>query len=102
MDRGRKRPKRKAERLGGERAKIVQFDPPTLPKTVNIKPQGRPDYEANMVSRDPVKILVILHDMAHNHDSTKDETMAIVESDMKLMMGFQGKTASVDEFLRLF
>ena len=28
--------------------------------------------------------------------------MAIVESDMKLMMGFQGKTATVDEFATLF
>ena len=54
------------------------------------------------MSRDPVKLLVMLRDMAHNHDSIKDETMAIVESDTKLMMGFQGKTASVDEFLRLF
>ena len=72
------------------------------PKTVIIKLQGQPDYEANTVSRDPVKLLVMLRDMAHNHDSTKDETMAIVESDMKLFIGFQGKTESVDEFLCLF
>ena len=40
--------------------------------------------------------------MAHTHDLTKVETMAIVYSDMKLMIGFLGKTATIDEFLRLF
>ena len=67
-----------------------------------IKLQGQPDYEQNTVSRDPVKLLIMLRDMAHNYDSTKDETMSIIESDMKLMMGFQGKTATVDELLCLF
>ena len=28
--------------------------------------------------------------------------MAIVESDMKLMLGFQGKSASIEEFATLF
>ena len=72
------------------------------PKTAIMKLQGQPEYKQNTVSRDPVKLLTMLRDMAHNHDLTKDETMAIVESDMKLMMHFQGETATVDEFLFLF
>ena len=40
MDRGRKSPKRKEERLGGEWAKIVQFDPPTLPNNSDHQAAG--------------------------------------------------------------
>ena len=72
------------------------------PKQVILKLEAQPGYEENELTRNPVRLLEILRDVAQSFDATKNETMVIVESDMKLMMGFQGKTASVDEFATLF
>ena len=44
----------------------------------------------------------MLRDIAQSFDATKNETMAIVESDVKFYLGFQGKTASIDEYATLF
>ena len=60
--------------------------------------EAHPGYEVNTLTRSPVKLLEILRDVVQSFDTTKNETMAIVESDMKLMVGFQGKTATVDGF----
>ena len=64
--------------------------------------EAQPGYEVNTLTRSPVKLLEILRDVAQSFDATINETMAIVKSNMKLMMGMQGKTASVDEFSTLF
>ena len=44
----------------------------------------------------------MLRDIAQSFDATKNETMAIVESDVKLYLGFQGKTASIDDCATLY
>ena len=64
--------------------------------------EAHPGYEENALVRNPMRLLEILRDVAQSFDATKNETMAIVESDMKLMLGFQGKSASIDEFATLF
>ena len=55
-----------------------------------------------MDARDPVAPLVILRDITHKHDATKNETMAIIKSDMELYLGHQAKTNSINEYYRLF
>ena len=72
------------------------------PKQVILKLEAHPGYEANALKGVPVKLVEILRGVAQSFDATKNETIAIVESDMKLMMGFQGKTATVNEFATLF
>ena len=49
-----------------------------------------------------MRLLEILRDVAQSFDATKNETMAIVESDLKLYLGIQGKSASIDVFATLF
>ena len=44
----------------------------------------------------------MLRDIAQSFDATKNETMAIVESDVKFYLGFQGKTASIDDYATLY
>ena len=58
------------------------------PKQVILKLEAQPGYEVNALKRGPVELLEILQDFAQSFDATKTETMAIVESDMKLMMGY--------------
>ena len=71
-------------------------------KQVILKLQAQPGYEENALARNPVRLLEILCDVAHNFNAAKNRTMAIVKSDMKIMIGFQGKTASIDHFATLF
>ena len=64
--------------------------------------EGQPGYEKCTKTRNPVEFLVMLRDVMHKHNSRKDKTMVIVESDMQLYLGIQGKTDTIDKFLRLF
>ena len=49
-----------------------------------------------------MRLLEILHNVVRSFDATKNETISIMESDMKFMIGFQGKTASIDELATFF
>ena len=51
-------------------------------KTVINKLEAQPDYEKHSMTRDPVEIIIMLRVVSHKHDSRKDETMAIVDSDV--------------------
>ena len=54
------------------------------PKQVTLKLEAQPGYDEHALKRDPVKLLELLRDIAQSFDVTKNETMAIVESDVKL------------------
>ena len=47
-------------------------------------------------------LLKTIRDIALNHDESKPGLMAIIECDLKLSLGFQGKTKSCDEFMAMF
>ena len=64
------------------------------PKQVTLKLEAQPEYEEHTLKRDPIQLLELLRDIAQSFNVTKNESMAIVESDVKLYLGFQGKTAS--------
>ena len=64
--------------------------------------KAKPGYEEQALKRDPIKLLELLRDIAQSFDAAKHETMAIIESDVKFYLGFQGKTASIDECATLF
>ena len=72
------------------------------PKTVTLKLEAQPGYEVQALARDPIKLLIMLRDIAQSFDATKDATMSIVESDVRLYLGFQGKKASIDEYATLY
>ena len=44
----------------------------------------------------------MLRDIAQSFDTTKNATMSIVKSDIKFYLGFQGKTASIDDYATLY
>ena len=44
----------------------------------------------------------MLRDIAQSFNATKNTTMSIIESDVKFYLGFQGKTASIDEYATLY
>ena len=67
-----------------------------------LKLEAQPGYDEHALKRDPVRLLELLRDVAQSFDATKNETMAIVESDVKLYLGFQGKTATIDKYDTLF
>ena len=69
------------------------------PKSVITRLEAQADFGENKKQRDPIQLLIMLRDISQAHDSTKNETMAIVESDMNLMLGFQGKTDPIEAFL---
>ena len=71
------------------------------PSTVILKIKGQPGYEACKDARDPVELLLVLRDITHKHDATKNETMAIVKSNVELYLGHQGKTNSTNKHYRL-
>ena len=49
-----------------------------------------------------MRLLELLCDAAQSFDATKNETMAIVDSDVNFYLGFQGKTATIEEFTTPF
>ena len=44
------------------------------------------------MDRDVVGLLKMIHDIAHNHDESKLGLMAIIECDLELALGCQGKS----------
>ena len=72
------------------------------PKTVTLKLEAQPGYEVQALNRDPIQLLKMLRDIAQSFEASKNETMAIVESDVKFYLGFQGKSASIDDYATLF
>ena len=71
---------------------------PHCPKQVILKLEAQPGYNEDALKRDPNQLLELLRDIAQSFDVTKNETMAIVKSDVKFYLGFQGKSASIDEY----
>ena len=69
---------------------------------MTLKLKTQPGYDEHTLKWDPVRLLKFLRDVAQSFDATKNETMAIVESDVKFYLGFQGKTATIDEYATLF
>ena len=69
---------------------------------MTLKLEAQPGYEVQALKRDPIQLLEMLRDIAQSFDATKNETMAIVDSNAKFYLGFQGKTASIDEYATLF
>ena len=63
---------------------------------------AQPGYDEHALRRDPIQLLELLRGVVQSFDATKNETMAIVESDVKLYLGFQGKTASIDGYATLY
>ena len=47
-------------------------------------------------------LLKMIRDIVHNHDESKPGLMAIIEYDLELSLGFQGKTETCDEFMAVF
>ena len=72
------------------------------PKSVTLNLEAQPGYKVQALARDPIKIFEMLRDIAQSFDATKNATMSIVESDVKFYLGFQGKTASIDEYATLY
>ena len=67
------------------------------PQTQITKIEDQPGYDACKDARDPVALITSIRDITHKHDITKNKTKAIVELDMELYLGQQGKTNSIDE-----
>ena len=49
-----------------------------------------------------VGLLKLIRNITHNKDETKHVAMSVVECDLELMLGFQGKDQSLDDFMRFF
>ena len=62
-----------------------------------LKIEGQQGYGICKDERDPVALLVIIQDLTHNNNATKNATIAIVETDMDLYLSYQGKTESINE-----
>ena len=73
-----------------------------FPMQVTLKLEAQPGYNEHALRRDPIQLLELLRNVAQSFDAIKNEIMAIVESDVKLYMGFQGKTATINEYAALF
>ena len=53
-------------------------------------------------SGDMVGLLKLIRNITHNQDETKHADMSVVECDLELMLGFQEKYQSLDDFMRMF
>ena len=53
-------------------------------------------------SRDMVGLLKLIRNITNNQDEKKHAAMLVVEYDLELMLGFQEKYQSLDDFMRFF
>ena len=72
------------------------------PPETCLRLEAQPNWASNQLSREPVALGKTIQALSQAFDVTKNEMMAIVDADMTLMLKYQGKTASIDDFLRLF
>ena len=72
------------------------------PPETCLRLEAQPNWESNQLSREPVELGKTICALSQSFDVTKNEMMAIVDADVTLMLKYQGKTASIDDFLRLF
>ena len=76
---------------------VLQHCPPELKTRLT----SQANWDQVWVDRDVVGLLKIIRDIAHNHDESKLGLMAIIECDMELYLGFQGKTEDCDNYMVL-
>ena len=72
------------------------------PPETCLRLEAQPKWVSNQLSREPVELGKTLRALSEAFDVTKNEMMSIVDAYITLFMKYQGKTASIDDFLRLF
>ena len=77
---------------------MLQHCPPELKTRLT----SQENWDQVRVDRDVVGLLKIIRDIAHDHDESKLGLMAIIEYDMELYLGFQGKTKDCDDYMAVF
>ena len=77
---------------------VLQHCPPEL----EIKLTSQAKWDQVQVNRDVVGLLKMIRDIAHNHDKSKPGLMAIIQCDLELSLGFQGKEETCDECMAMF
>ena len=81
--------------MGRKPAVDVQSCPPGLETRLTAQPK----WDKVQIDRGVVGLLGMIQDIAHNHDKSKLGPMAIIESDMKLYLGFQGPNKPCDNYM---
>ena len=77
---------------------VLQHCPPEL----EIRLTSQAKWDQVRVNRDVVGLLQMIRNIAHNYDKSKPGLMAIIECDLELSLGFQGKDETCDEFMAVF
>ena len=77
---------------------VLQHFPPELETRLTFQA----NWDQVWMDRDVVGLLKMVHDIDHNHDESKLGLMAIIECDLELALGFQGKIEDCDNFMAMF
>jgi hypothetical protein len=97
-----------AQYLANERAwtdvkvKVFQLILQHCDPSLKEKLKTASSYESVKNSNDIVKLLELIRGFAHNHDEVKQGTMAYVEHDLRLYLGYQKANVPLDDFVREF
>ena len=72
------------------------------PRALETQLKTLSDWENISSDQDVVELLLLIRDVTHKHDETKQGTMALVESDLLLYLSHMKTGDDPDDFMRLF
>ena len=86
--------------LGGKCTEGLQPHPPALPPNTRAKISKQIGWLLVRDSRDMVGLLKLIRNITHNQDETNHDSMSVVECNLEMMLGFQEKYQSLDDFMQ--